>query len=79
MDDFYGRHRELGILNELLDKRSASLVVIRGRRRIGKSRLAEKFSESFPKSFTFMGLSPEEGITDEMESTLQMHWRSKRA
>jgi AAA+ ATPase superfamily predicted ATPase len=67
MDDFYGRHRELSILKELLDKRSASLVVIRGRRRIGKSRLAEKFCESFPKSYTFIGLSPEKGVTAEME------------
>ncbi len=67
MDDFYGRHRELNILKELLDKRSASLVVIRGRRRIGKSRLAEKFCESFSKSYTFVGLPPEKNVTAEME------------
>jgi AAA+ ATPase superfamily predicted ATPase len=67
MDDFYGRHRELNILKELFDKRSASLVVIRGRRRIGKSRLAEKFCESFSKSFTFVGLPPEKDVTAEME------------
>jgi len=63
MDKFYGRKRELNILKELLDKRSASLVVLRGRRRIGKSRLAEEFSRFFTRSFTFVGLPPEKGIT----------------
>lgn len=66
-DEFYGRQRELNILKELLDKRTASLVVIRGRRRIGKSRLAAQFGESFPKSFIFTGLSPQPGVTDEKE------------
>lgn len=67
MDEFYGRHRELKILHELLEHRSASLVVIRGRRRIGKSRLAEKFCESFTKHFTFVGLPPEKNVTAEIE------------
>lgn len=67
MDEFYGRRRELGILNELLSSRSASLVVIRGRRRIGKSRLAEKFCEAFPQSFTFVGLPPEKHMTADIE------------
>ncbi len=35
MDEFYGRHRELKIPHELFNKHSASLVIIRGRRRIG--------------------------------------------
>lgn len=67
LDPFYGRERELGILNELLDSRVARLVVLRGRRRIGKSRLAEKFGESFDQHFTFVGLPPEKGMTDEIQ------------
>lgn len=67
MDEFFGRHRELKILHELLERRSASLVVIRGRRRIGKSRLAEKFGESFTKTFTFVGLPPEKNVTAELQ------------
>jgi AAA+ ATPase superfamily predicted ATPase len=67
MDEFYGRNRELKILKELFSRRSASLVIIRGRRRIGKSRLAEKFCESFPKQFTFVGLPPEKNVTADME------------
>ena len=68
MDDpFYGRERELGILHELLDSKVARFVVLRGRRRIGKSRLAEKFGESFDKHYTFIGLPPEMGVTDEVQ------------
>ena len=66
-DPFYGRERELGILKELLDSSVARLVVLRGRRRIGKSRLAEKFGESFDKHYTFIGLPPEKGVTDAMQ------------
>ena len=51
-DPFYGRERELGILQEVLDSRVAQLIVLRGRRRIGKSRLAEKFGESFDRRLT---------------------------
>ncbi len=61
--DFIGRKRELGELSGLLKKSSASLVVIKGRRRIGKSRLAEEFAKSFSKSFLFTGVPPEEGVT----------------
>ena len=67
MREFYGRHRELQMLQELEDKRSPSLVVIRGRRRIGKSRLAEKFCEQFDHHYTFVGLPPEQKVTAEIE------------
>jgi uncharacterized protein len=67
LDPFYGRERELGILKELLDSKIARLVVLRGRRRIGKSRLAEKFGKFFDKHFTFVGLPPEKEMTDEIQ------------
>jgi AAA+ ATPase superfamily predicted ATPase len=67
IDPFYGRERELGILKELLDSKVARLVVLRGRRRIGKSRLAEKFGENFDHHFNFVGLPPEKGVTDEIQ------------
>lgn len=59
---FFGRERELRLLNELLEKRSASLAVIKGRRRIGKSRLIQKFCEPF-KTLRFVGLPPEQKVT----------------
>lgn len=66
-DPFYGRERELSILQEVLDSNVARLVVLRGRRRIGKSRLAEKFAERFDRHLTFVGLPPEEGVSDEIQ------------
>ncbi len=67
MSQFIGRDKQLSFLKQLLKKDSASLVVIKGRRRIGKSRLAEEFARSFPKSFTFSGLPPDEKITAEQQ------------
>src|SRR3990167_1390551 len=59
---FVGRKSELASLNDLLAKKTSSLVVIKGRRRIGKSRLVEEFSEKF-KFYRFSGLAPVAGIT----------------
>jgi AAA+ ATPase superfamily predicted ATPase len=42
---FVGRKKELKELNALLNKKTASLVVVKGRRRIGKSRLLEEFGK----------------------------------
>ncbi|MFI5343242.1 MAG: ATP-binding protein [Chlamydiales bacterium] len=72
-DPFYGRERELNILKELFDSTVARLVVLRGRRRIGKSTLAEQFGKLFDKCFTFTGLPPEEGVTDEMQRRYFVH------
>ena len=54
---FYGRTDELERLRFLLQKQSASLVVIKGRRRIGKSRLIQEFGSEFNTIF-FTGLPP---------------------
>lgn len=56
---FYGRERELGILSELLEKQVASLVVLKGRRRIGKSRLMEEFGQQL-RTLTFEGIPPKD-------------------
>lgn len=66
MDHFYGRERELALLNERLSYRIASLVVIRGRRRIGKTRLIEEFGKNL-KTITFTGLPPDEKVTAQIE------------
>ncbi len=42
---FYGREDELSRLSRLLKKKTSSLVVIKGRRRIGKSRLIQEFGK----------------------------------
>ena len=56
-DVFVGREKELAHLSSLHKKKSASLVVVRGRRRIGKSRLIEEFAKG--KHFlSFAGIPP---------------------
>ncbi|MBM3192334.1 MAG: ATPase [Chlamydiae bacterium] len=54
---FIGREAEMSRLRGLLEKRSASLIVVRGRRRIGKSRLLAEFGKEL-KCFFFSGNPP---------------------
>ncbi|MEI8321445.1 MAG: ATP-binding protein [Alphaproteobacteria bacterium] len=58
MAKFIGRKRELEILQGLLLKQTASLVVIKGRRRIGKSRLIKEFGENNKPYYIFSGIPP---------------------
>ncbi len=63
---FIGRKRELQILRDLLQRRIASLVVVKGRRRIGKSRLITEFAKG-AKFLSFTGLPPAKGITAKVQ------------
>lgn len=63
---FVGRQHELKLLTDLTSKKVASLVVIKGRRRIGKSRLIEEFARG-KKFYSFAGLPPSEDITPQMQ------------
>jgi AAA+ ATPase superfamily predicted ATPase len=68
MDDtpFYGREEELERLTLLRKKKTSSLAVIKGRRRIGKSRLILEFSKNI-KTLTFIGLPPDEHTTEQTQ------------
>lgn len=62
---FYGRETELSTLEELWEKTVASLVVCRGRRRIGKSTLIGEFSRrSKARLFLFEGVAPKPGVNN---------------
>ncbi len=63
MTKFIGRREELDKLFEISQKKTASFIVVRGRRRIGKSRLIEEFAKYFDKFYRFEGLAPEDGVT----------------
>lgn len=63
---FIGRKKEIESLELLLKKKSASLVVIRGRRRVGKSRLIKEFV-SDKTSWIFSGLPPVPGINKQRQ------------
>jgi len=62
---FVGRERELELLKGLWDKPVASLVVCRGRRRIGKSRLIQEFATTASRFLEFQGLPPRPGLRRE--------------
>lgn len=65
---FVGRQEELKSLNDLMQKKAASLVVIKGRRRIGKSRLVEEFAKDKNSQFLrFSGLPPHDKTTLQSE------------
>ncbi len=63
MTKFIGRKPELARLRQLFNKKSASLIIVKGRRRIGKSRLLKEFAKDFEQSYTFSGLPLHENIT----------------
>ena len=66
MSNFIGRKHELKLLEALFQKQSASLVTIKGRRRIGKSRLVEEFAKG-KKFLRFSGVPPVEGVTEQTQ------------
>ena len=69
MAQFIGRKDELETLGSLIKKKSASLVVIRGRRRIGKSRLVEELAATHPFDhfYRFSGLPPTAETTEQSQ------------
>jgi uncharacterized protein len=78
MKEFIGRQAELEQLKKLVKYPEPNLVVVRGRRRIGKSRLVEEFAKD--KFFlSFIGLAPSEGTTaqsqrEEFASQMAAHF-----
>jgi AAA+ ATPase superfamily predicted ATPase len=65
---FIGRKDELRQLDHLRKKKTASLVCLLGRRRIGKSALIEHWSKGFSSFFEVQGLGPEtkSGIKEQL-------------
>ena len=65
---FYGREEQFADLNRLWGKRTSSFVTCRGRRRIGKSTLIERFAEiSGARFIKIEGLRPEKGLSNGAE------------
>ena len=66
---FVGRKHELERLEQLHKKPNPSLIVIKGRRRVGKSRLVAEFASKHKhnKLWSFAGLAPQEGMNDQSQ------------
>ena len=69
MKPFIGRENEILQLQSLYKKTTTKLVVVKGRRRIGKSRLISEFSKLNKESrfLNFTALAPEKGVTNQMQ------------
>lgn len=59
---FIGRKEDLKRLENLTKKKSSSLAVVYGRRRVGKSRMIEEFAKNY-RSIRFSGLPPTQKTT----------------
>ena len=65
---FIGRQEDLAMLSGLWEKRVASLVTCRGRRRVGKSTLIEEFAKRTAEHFIVIeGLAPRKGMSDRLQ------------
>ncbi len=62
--NFIGRFRELEKLKDLSPLKRACLVVIKGRRRVGKSSLATEYAQG-KRLLSFSGLAPVDAVTDQ--------------
>ncbi len=63
---FLGRLDELRKLKELQKKSSASLVILQGRRRVGKSRLIEEFAKN-QRYYRLTGIAPGQDSDDQAQ------------
>lgn len=63
--EFFGRKNELDQLQRLAQKKTANLIAILGRRRIGKSTLIKKWSVDFKNYYEFQGLFPSSQISNQ--------------
>ena len=65
---FIGRQEDLAMLSGLWEKRVASLLTCRGRRRVGKSTLIEEFAKRTAEHFIVIeGLAPRKGMSDRLQ------------
>jgi len=69
LQTFIGREIELGRLDTLHKKQAPGLVVVKGRRRVGKSRLIAEFASKHPqnKLWDFAGLAPQNGMSSQSQ------------
>ena len=66
---FVGRKHELDRLTTVHNKKTPNLVVVKGRRRVGKSRLIHFFASTCSKNklWDFAGLAPQQGMDDQSQ------------
>lgn len=69
LKSFIGRKQELKRLEAIYRKKTPNLVVIKGRRRVGKSRLINHFATEISKNrlWDFAGLAPQSSMSEQTQ------------
>jgi AAA+ ATPase superfamily predicted ATPase len=68
---FFNRERELSILDELYGSSTSSLVVLYGRRRVGKTELAREFIRNKKSVYLFVETKSEELLLRDLEDSME--------
>lgn len=75
---FIGRDKELTLLKDEYESKKCSLVVMLGRRRIGKSTLIKEFAKNYPVFIEIAGLAPFPDHSHTNLKTVQLNHFSKQ-
>ena len=67
MSKFIGRQTELRLLKDITQLKKASFLIVKGRRRIGKSALIKEFGKNFDAFYSFSGLTPDQHTTHQQQ------------
>ena len=76
MSIFVGREKELKLIKQMLQQEGAKILVVNGRRRIGKSTLIEHAAADV-KFFKFSGLAPREKLTAQDQIDNFFRWMTQ--
>jgi AAA+ ATPase superfamily predicted ATPase len=68
---FFNRTHDLSILEDLYRAPSSSLVVLYGRRRVGKTELVKEFIKNKKSIYLFLETKPEKLLLKDLEGSLE--------
>ncbi|MDO9517437.1 MAG: ATP-binding protein [Methanosarcinaceae archaeon] len=68
---FFNREHDLSILEDIYASPSSSLIVLYGRRRVGKTELSKEFIKNKKSIYLFIETKPEKFLLEDLENSLE--------
>ena len=68
---FFNREHDLSILEDIYESRSSSLIVLYGRRRVGKTELSKEFLKNKKSIYLFIETKSEKLLLEDLETSLE--------
>ncbi|HJH28744.1 MAG TPA: ATP-binding protein [Methanosarcinaceae archaeon] len=68
---FFNREHDLSILEDIYASPSSSLIVLYGRRRVGKTELSKEFLKNKKSIYLFIETKPEKLLLEDLETSLE--------